>query len=44
MPKLNKCTMAKPKPKTNIMTVTTAHMCLRITVHNCHTQHSTEQF
>jgi len=22
----------------------TAHMCVRITVYNCHTQHSTEQF
>jgi len=25
-------------------TVTTAHMCLRIIVHNCRTQHSTQQF
>jgi len=33
-------TMSKPKP-TNLRTV---HTCVHITVHNCRTQYSTEQF
>ena len=36
----------KCKPNLNLnkqLTVTTAHECVRITVHNCHTQHSTVQ-
>jgi len=42
-------TQNQPKSKENVnlnqpSTLRSAHMCVHITVHNCHTQISTEQF
>jgi len=40
-------TESKPKSKENPNqqpTLRTAHMCVHITVYNCHTQYTTEQF
>jgi len=39
---LNKCT--KKLNLNQQLTVRTAHMSVHITVYNCHTRHSTEQF
>jgi len=34
----------KPKPKGHRTPARTAHMCVLMTVYNCGTQYSTEQF
>jgi len=40
-----KHTKSKPKSKENLnQQLRTANTCVHITVHNCDTQHSTEQF
>jgi len=40
---LNKHTQTKPKPKVTL-NFQELLMCVRVIVHNCRTQHSTEQF
>jgi len=41
---LNKHTKSKTKPKRTVNCKNCSCVCVRIIVHNCHTQHSTEQF
>jgi len=44
MPNLNKRTKTKPKTKPTLMLKNCSYVCACSIVHNCCTQHSTEQF